>query len=535
LKHFGRVLMGLLILVIGWGMIPPGRVVAHASIAPNTPTGPDRFKKTTVAYTKYEWWLARWENNEVVCQIFIDHEGLPAGDEILKPCGEDIYNEWLASAPCPSGENCDGLYLHFVDSIPAEKDVTIALPNPTVTISLEDCPLRPDRGCSTQPSLLLKGLEPLPNEKIISIEGTVGEQPFHCEGDVCRFTLENTATGGVALTFWAFSSYGDSTVQYVAAMRVAVKQPEGEDNPVWYVDVYSTQWMGLPPASCAEVWDAFPTPGEFPVWLETPSSVDGLASKEPYAYLAGKMISGGFVDASACIDGGLTPDGTANTCGLDTAQEAVNNWQNRFDSIILTVAQNTGIPAHMLKNMFSRESQFWPGSYTGTKDTGFGQLTENGADTTLLWNPVYYSQFCPTVLSDETCKIGYALLPPADQEMLRAALVQSVDATCANCAFGLDLTKADESIGVFAATVTANCRQAGQVVQQMTGKAPGSITSYEDMWKFTLINYNAGPGCLTLAVGAVQTAGLPLNWENLSPKLLPACDGAVNYVNDITH
>jgi hypothetical protein len=335
------------------------------------------------------------------------------------------------------------------------------------------------------------------------------------------------------LTFWAFSSYGDSSVVYDALLRVAVTQPEGEEHPVWYVDVYSSQWTGLAPAACAQDWGSFPTPGKFPVWLGNPSSIDDLASNEPYAYLAGNLISKGFVNASSCIDGGLSPDGTANTCGLEVASDAVTSWQNRFDSIILTVAQDKGIPAHILKNMFSRESQFWPGSYTGSKDTGFGQLTEIGADTALLWNPDFYAQFCSTVLFEGTCQKGYAMLEDAQQEMLRAALVHNVDATCANCEFSLDLTKADDSIAVFAETLRANCVQTGQVVELMTGGAPGKSISYEDLWKFTLINYNAGPGCLANALRDTKSAGLDLTWENLSRQLEPACSGAFDYVNDV--
>ncbi len=118
--------------------------------------------------------------------------------------------------------------------------------------------------------------------------------------------------------------------------------------------------------------------------------------------------------------------------------------------------------------------------------------------------------------------------------MLRGALVSSVDATCADCPTGLDMTKADFSVEVFANTLLANCEQAGRIVQELTGQTPGRVTSYEDMWKFTLVNYNAGSGCLQGAVKATRLSGADLNWENLSTKLTESCQGAVDYVGDIT-
>ena len=118
--------------------------------------------------------------------------------------------------------------------------------------------------------------------------------------------------------------------------------------------------------------------------------------------------------------------------------------------------------------------------------------------------------------------------------MLRGALVSSVNATCQDCPTGLDLTKADYSVDVFAQTMLANCEQAGRIVQELTGQTPGRVTTYEDMWKFTLVNYNAGAGCLFNAVKDTSLSGLDLNWENLSSKLPENCQGAVDYVKDIT-
>jgi hypothetical protein len=170
---------------------------------------------------------------------------------------------------------------------------------------------------------------------------------------------------------------------------------------------------------------------------------------------------------------------------------------------------------------------------------GLGQLTEDGADTALLWNPSFYNQFCPLVLDKSLCEAtGYANLKTKYQDMLRGALVGSVDARCADCPLGLDLSRADFSVGVFAHTLLANCEQAGKIVQDITAKKPGVVVSYETMWRFTLVNYNAGAGCLYEAVKPAYqpSAEIPLDWAGVSGALAldQACSGAINYVDRIS-
>jgi hypothetical protein len=50
----------------------------------------------------------------------------------------------------------------------------------------------------------------------------------------------------------------------------------------------------------------------------------------------------------------------------------------------------------------------------------------------------------------------------------------------------------------------------------------------------TLANYNAGPGCLSEAVQAAFRSGQKLTWEDVAHQLDPACQGAVEYVADIS-
>ncbi len=507
---------------------------------PNPPPGPDRFTIIAVDYTAYEWNLLTWKKKELACTVIVDHEGMPLPEEVFSDCGQAIYKTWITQPPCPIREykTCVGYYAVQVGSEQKEKEISMQLASASAWISLEDCePVLSTSTniCETKPTLVITGQEPLPNETITRIEGTYDGQSFFCEEtDVCKFRTPETDEDGVTVEFWSYSSYGDSSPVFKAQIRVQVVDEGDPDQLYWYVDVLSPQWQGNPVATCSDTWDVFPPVGGAPEWLSTPTQSEELTSDIPYTYLAANLILQGVVDASTCPDGGLTPGNVVNQCGLEKSRDAVNEWQNQFDELILTTAKETGVPARLIKNLFARESQFWPGIFQEVGDTGLGQLTENGADTTLFWNRSFYNQFCPLVMDADVCSVGYMNLEPDEQAILRGALVSSVDATCEECPLGLDLTQADFSVGVFAHTMIANCEQAGQVVYNYTGKSPGDAATYEDLWKFTLVNYNAGGGCLAEAITNTEARGQALTWENISPYLTGACSGAVDYVNDIS-
>lgn len=511
-----------------------------ATRAPGPP-GPDRERVITVDATEYRWWLTEWDNNQVACEIFVFHPGIPDANEVFKACGATVYEDWIKSSqPCPTesvgAASCTGYYFQLVSALPVEREITIELPAPQVWITLEDCVEHPAGGCVGRPTLLLTAVEPLLNERIESIEGTVEGEEFFCEGNTCDFQLYVTPPEGVTMEFWANSSYGDTSELFEAQIRVQAALPEGvtQGVPTWYVTVLSTQWKGDLSLSCAEQWEAFPPATGLPAWLTTPDTPDELASDLPLTFLAGNLIYQGIVDASTCPDGGLLPNGAASPCGMVLAREKVTEWQNQYDHLILRTALEAGIPAGLLKSMFSRESQLWPGLYHDLDEAGLGQMTDNGADTTLLWNVDFYKEFCPLVLYQSTCDLGYIRLNDYNQRLLQAALVNSVDLFCFDCPAGLDLSKLDNSIQVFGESLLASCSQTGQVILNVTRNVPGTVASYADLWKFTLTNYNAGPGCLTDALTAATQANEQLTWENVSKRLEPACQGAVGYVDDIS-
>ncbi|HKY55779.1 MAG TPA: hypothetical protein VJM08_15785 [Anaerolineales bacterium] len=505
--------------------------------APLAQPGPDRFSVVTVDYTKYFWWLRRWGEEDVECKIKVDHEGLPTPGDIFVDCGEEIYEKWIAQPPCleANTNRCKGFFLVLVGSEPAQKEVATKLPPPTVQVTLENCnPVYTSSTsiCEFEPILVLTGIEPLPDHTIIGIEGLYGQQPFTC-GAVCRLQLPLTGEQGVPLQFWAYTSYGDSSEVFNALVRVALADEGDPDRTFWYVDVLSSQWAGVPVASCVQAWGVLPPVGGPPEWLSTPTESEKLGTDVPYNYLAAQLIRAGMVDVSACPDGGLLPDGGASACGMEAARGAVTQWQNQFDEVILNVARDSGVPAHLLKNIFAVESQFWPGAGMKT-DIGLGQLTELGADTTFLWNPPFFQQFCPLVMDSVECSKGYLNLDEEQQKYIRLALIDAVNANCEECPLGIDLDRANFSIGIFAHTLLANCEQAGQLVENYTGGPAGASATYEDLWKFSIVNYNAGPGCLGEALDLTIAGNQPLTWENLSLNLAPACQGAIEYVNQIS-
>jgi hypothetical protein len=543
-RTIGSIVVLISLLVMGLGVFSePERVFASREDAG---VGPNRKTNITVSYTTYEWWLATWRDNQVVCQVYIEHEGLPDAGEVWYYCGEAVFNAWRTTFACQldtleNQRKCSGYYLHLFRTTPGEREIEVKLAPAKAWLTLSGCePSYPETRCDTLPKLLITGEEPLPNEQIVSVQGLLNGEAFSCRGGVCELPLPPTGTNGIPLEFWVESSFGDTSENYTAQIRVIpwgdFMDPEGgvTDAPAWYVDVLSTQWRGSPLASCSQVWMSFPDVGGPPDWLLTPATTAELKTTISYYYLAGSLIERGLVDVSACLDGGLSGYGIASECGLAAAMPQVTTWQNQFDGEILRVATETGVPAQLMKNIFGRESQFWPGIFKTLEEAGLGQMTEGGADTVLLWNPEFFGQFCPLVYKTDVCQAGFGNLSEIQQNTLRGALVQKVNAACPDCPSGIDLSQANFSISVFSRALLANCEQVGQILVNRTGNYAGQTTGYEDLWKFTLTNYNAGPGCLADAITATMAVGDPLDWAHVKLYLQPACQGAIDYVSDIT-
>jgi hypothetical protein len=501
-------------------------------------TKPRRVQAITVPVTIYEWWLASWEENTILCRIYLEEEGKPGWQEILWACGPELTEVWSEGGSCPNlVENdvrgCSGTYLHLAAVTPTTKAVEVELPEATVTISLSGCSLDPGSSyCDELPVLLFNGQEPLPNEGITAIKGSIEGNSFACPGSTCTVELDPTPLSGVSFSFYAESSFGDTSKLYNGFIRVLQAYDSGTPDG-WYVDVLSSQWRGSDPQSCMQSWEVFPAPGGPPPWLSTPPMELYLSTEGPLYQLAGVLISNGFVEAYDCPDLGLLPNGAASECGLSRARELVDEWQNQFDMLILDASLDAGIPAMMLKRLFAHESQFWPGIYDDVNEAGLGHLTVEGADTTLLWNEAFYESFCPLVLDTDACELGYSNLDDENQEMLRGALFNKVNARCDDCPLGIDLSQAEFSIRLFADTLLANCEQVGRMVLNTSGTSPGAVSTYEDMWKMTLANYNVGPGCLANAMSRAWRRNKLLTWDVVSQEFSSGCQNALDYVDAI--
>ena len=198
----------------------------------------------------------------------------------------------------------------------------------------------------------------------------------------------STDEDGLVIQFWANSSYGDSSEMFSALVRVALTN-EGDPDRVVLVCRCVEQSMGWR-ASCklrGGLGNIAPRWRTARMVEHSHRKVKALGTDIPYNYLAAQLIRQGAVDASSCPDGGLLPEdgGASDLRNGGCARTQSHAWQNQFDSIILNVAKDSGVPAHLLKNLFrDRKSVLAWASLKS--DIGLGQLTEIGADTTLLWN-----------------------------------------------------------------------------------------------------------------------------------------------------
>ena len=82
--------------------------------------------------------------------------------------------------PVRQGNVCNGYYLQFIKSKPAERKVGVQQPPPVVWVTLDGCvPYKSTFRCDSLPTLVLTGEEPLQGEHITSLAGTCGWQTFY--------------------------------------------------------------------------------------------------------------------------------------------------------------------------------------------------------------------------------------------------------------------------------------------------------------------------------------------------------------------
>jgi hypothetical protein len=79
----------------------------------------------------------------------------------------------------------------------------------------------------------------------------------------------------------------------------------------------------------------------------------------------------------------------------------------------------------------------------------------------------------------------------------------------------------------------ANCEQVAQIVYNATGQIAGEVSSYDDLWKFTIADYHVGSGCLSYAMYTAWAARSTMDWEHVSSHLTQPCETVIPYVTQV--
>jgi len=393
-------------------------------------------------------------------------------------------------------------------------------------------------GYVESPFVILTAFGSVARGEAVILRGYLDSKEFICTDVPCAVHLE----GNARVIFRAFTSSGISSEEIIASVSVAndtqgyLVTIDSVSQYTSYVDSCALAW-GVNDEENAR-WDSFV---QFPYQINTKRTLHTLVRN---------LILNGVVDASSCEYGGLSVGlDWPTACGLETATDTMIEWQNQFDGYIWLASKDQGIPPKVLKSLIQIESQFWPGNSRFYLDEfGLGQINQLGVDVLLRKDPSVYQKVCPGVLSD--CSTPYLSLDSSQQALIRGALVQSVDATCPTCQYGLDLDVAKDSISIIAGLLRANCQQVDDILDTpykpdpdadaatatavvatvaAGGKRPGA--TYEDYWRFTFLSYHSGISCFQTAVNDTRKAGLPVTWENLVTQL--KCKGGSDYVDGV--
>ena len=387
-----------------------------------------------------------------------------------------------------------------------------------------------------QPYVILTAFSALPRSVPVTIRGFLNSQEFICTQSPCAINLESSSR----LVFAAYSESGESSETVIASVSVT------QTSDGFLVTIDSVSQFTSFSNSCALAWGI--SDQQNAIWDDFVQFPYELNTKKTLHYLATQLLINGIVDASDCPAGGLSLGlNWPTACGLERATPKMIEFQNQFDEQIWLASRDHGIPPKILKTLIEIESQFWPGNSRFYLDEyGLGQISQLGVDVLLRKDPTFYQSVCPSVLA--SCTTPYPSLPPEQQAMIRGAAVSLMDATCADCAYGLDFNKAKESVAILARLLKANCQQVDYILSipfkpdedadaatataaaatQAAGGDSGT-TSYEDLWRFTFLAYHSGLSCFQEAVIATKKDKQPVTWENLAERL--RCKGGRDYVD----
>ena len=407
-------------------------------------------------------------------------------------------------------------------SAPSHIDIYAFIQAPTRQV------LRPYVKLIAFASLVRKGL--------VQIRGFINSDQFVCPDAPCIVYLKSDSR----LVFRAYAETGEVSDEIIASVSIT----QGTSGYHVTLDTVS-QYTKFADA-CSRIWgkrdennvtwDDF---AQFPYQLNTNKTLHTLAVK---------LILSGRVDVSSCPTGGLSLGlNWPTACGLDKATNLMIAWQNQFDEYIWLASRDHGVPPKIMKSLIEYESQFWPGnSRFYIDEIGLGQVNQLGVDVLLRQDPTYYQKVCNGI-SD--CTTPYISLSPNLQAKIRGAVMTLMNASCADCEYGVNLDTAKQSVDLVSSLVLANCQQVDKILKQpyKIDKTPAAATataavatlrsggqvgpSFEDMWRFTLLAYHSGIVCFQQAVDSTRQNGEDMTWQYLRENL--NCKGARDYVDGL--
>jgi len=324
-----------------------------------------------------------------------------------------------------------------------------------------------------------------------------------------------TTKEGIKITYWTSNALGMDSDRLSFYMRSLLTDGVGGK---YLIELLGSRWeMDAP--GCAGAWNIFPDLNmEGSGWLERIDSPVKLTTANNYSLLAGRLIWNGLVDAGACENKGLLPNGSADACGESMAESDVFLWQNENNSLIYQAALNAYIPARLLKGLIAQESQFWP-QWNKKDEYGLGMLTDLGVDMTLNWNYGFFLEKCTNIFSEPYCSQGYIFISDTAQEFLRGRVLKEVGTTA--------------EYRLLAESLYASCLQSGQLVRNVAKKEPREVASYENMWRISLGQYHAGCGCLFSAMQQSWKTNKNFEWVNITRHLTGVCQSAADYFDKV--
>ena len=476
------------------------------------------------------WQLAYWESFDTACTIILDEDRSPTNEELRRACGDVLYQAWETTPVCnrsygnePSAVSCTGLFLRRIGQKQREEQINPNLVDyqaqnlRQIRFEVANVNCDPASRCDQKPEILLIAHGPDNDSMIRSIHLRIGTYEAACDGNACQMRLPATDSAGAWFEYWAMDSSGNQSDHFWLKFRALPVQNSATD---YYYDVLGD---AFPDAGGygAEVWYTFPEAGaDLPPVLEKVPTSDYLVTKHKFQLLGAKLILNGKVDSSHCANYGLNLDGTPNGCGEQVTAKLVFDMQNQYDEQIFTASAKQKVPPRIVKGLIAQESQFWPTSDVPF-EYGLGMLTESGADMILRWNSPFYMSVCQKAypMNRSKCLGGFSSLDADDQSLLRGVVISKIST--------------DEEIDVLAAAIRASVYQVNQIVTNATGQNASAVSSYEDMWKFTVANYYSGSGCLYNAMTQVSLYKQPITWENVRRYLTGMCELGNLYVDRV--